>query len=238
MSEKNKKIESLNLNAVSSREEAEKFDQLLVQYSKEFAKIEHPPFLSLANCWERIQKEEQAGRLFTSVFDIKLTLVLLNYDAVEISTSYNSMKKTSDAKLSIVNQPLNSFFARVDLHRSANAYILRYRAMFDKLMGLLILMHSPEDYNRFLKSRSGRKEFKKIVSNYPKIFPIESIDNLFKSITIFDNGYRTSEAHHAGKLRKYSFSFDPKETDYFGKLQLDSWNYLMEILRSIDKNIG
>ena len=238
MSDKSEKKENLNINTVNSKEEARQFDELLNEYSKKSARIVHPPFLSLANCWERIQNVEQAGRIFTAVFDIKLTLVLLNYDAVEITTAYNIMKKGADEKQPIVGQPLDTFFARVDLHRSANAYILRYRAIFDKLMGLLVLMHSPDDYQRFLKAKSRRKEFKKIAYKHSRIFPAESIKNLFKSITIFDNGYRTSEAHHAGKLRKYSFSFDPKEAEYFGKLQLDSWNYLMAILRSIDANIG
>ena len=73
---------------------------------------------------------------------------------------------------------------------------------------------------------------------HPHIFPEDCVNNLFKSITIFDDGYRTSEAHNAGTLWKYSFSFDSKGAEYFGKLQLDSWNYLMSILLSIDTNIG
>jgi len=238
MSSNDNQKENVNINAVNSIEEANKFDELLIEYSKKYSNIKHPSYLSLANCWERIQGHAQAGRLFTAVFDIKLTFVLLNYDAVEIASAYSIIKKDTAEKESIVGQSTDTFFARVNLHRSANAYILRYRAMFDKLMGLMVLMHSPEDYQTFLKAKSRRKEFKRIAYKHPHIFPPDSIENLFKSITIFDNGYRTSEAHHSGKLRKYSFSFDPKEAEYFGKLQLDSWNYLIDIIRSIDRNIG
>jgi hypothetical protein len=229
--------EHKNLKAINSIEEARKFDELLVEYSKKHA-IEHPSYLSLENCWERIQKLDNAGQIFTSVFDIKLSLVLLNYDIVEISDSEFKTREGADGKVTIFNQPINSFFARVNLHRSANAYILRYRAVFDKLMGLMVLIYSPKNYKKFLCAASRKKEFKIIASNYPKIFPIESISNLFKSISMFDDFYRTPEAHYSGKLRKYTFSFDKNGSEYFGKLQIDSWNYLISVIREIDKNIG
>ena len=237
MNSKSRKKENSNVNAVNSIDEAVKFDELLIEYSKKHA-IEHPSYLSLANCWERIKNVEQGGKIFSSVFDIKLTFVLLNYDTVEIEKAYSNMKKSFDIALPIVSQPLENFFARADLHRSANSYIFRYRAIFDKLMGLIVLLHAPDNYKMFLEAPSRKNEFKKIALKLPSIFTEDSVNNLIKSITIFDDGYRTSEAHYSGRLRKYSFNFDDKSAEYFGKLQLDSWNYLIDVIRKIDTNIG
>jgi hypothetical protein len=106
-------------------------------------------------------------------------------------------------------------------------------------MGLMVLLHSPDDYKDYIRAQSRKEKLTKIVARHPNLFPKESVSNLFQSLKMFDENYRTSEVHAAGKLRKYTFSTNPDADRYFGFLTVDVWNYFIHSVRNIDAiNVG
>ncbi len=239
MDEKSKNIKPI-INAINNRDDAKKMDELLLQYSQKFSRMKHPDYLPLQKWWDKVQDNTEAGRIFSSVFDIKLSIVLLNYDTIEVSTAWHKVQKASAVdKTPILDQAIDIFYERVHLHRAANAYIIRYRALFDKLMGLMVLLHSADDYKDYIRAKSRKEKFTKIVAMHPNLFPKDSVDNLFTSLKMFDENYRTSEVHASGKLRKYTFSNNSDADRYFGFLTIDVWNFFIHSVRMIDAiNVG
>jgi hypothetical protein len=130
------------------------------------------------------------------------------------------------------------FFARIDFHRVCSSFILRYRALWDKIMGFLVLTFIPQKYKDYENAKSRKRTFKKIVNTL-----IESdtekhrVFNIFAEEIIpilegFDNVYRTPEAHGTGVLRKWSFSNLSFQDDPSFDLILDYWNFL--VLKIVD----
>lgn len=79
--------------------------------------------------------------------------------------------------------------------------------MWDKLMGLIILIYAPGDYDAFSNAKSKKRTFTKIAQKHG-FAESGFLTNLNELLTRFDNTFRTSEAHGTGTLRKYSFSME------------------------------
>jgi hypothetical protein len=225
------------INTINNREDAKRMDELLLEYSQKHVKMKHPNYLPLEKWWDKVQGNAEAGRIFCAVFDIKLQMVMLNYDTIEVSTAWHKIQKAAkETSEPILSQSVDLFYERMNLHRAANGYIFRFRALFDKFMGLIVLLHCPQDYLKFLSAGSKKDGFPKIVAQHPELFPEQSVKNLIESLKIFDNGYRTAEVHGSGKLRKYTFSTNPDADRYFGELTVDVWNYFIGTAKMLDKN--
>jgi hypothetical protein len=88
-----------------------------------------------------------------------------------------------------------------------SSFVLRYRALWDKVLGLLVLLTAPRDYDRFASAKSRKKSFKRIVeTSVPALQPIVG---LLVELQRFDDHFRTAEAHGSGTLRKWTFSMHP-----------------------------
>lgn len=123
------------------------------------------------------------------------------------------------------------FFGKMDIHRFASAFILRYRAIWDKIMGFLLLLFSPEDYGGFSNSKSKKKAFRTAASKVRDI-PDEFVTDLLLALEKFDNVFRTPEAHGTGAFRKWSLTMEGFE----GNPMLDLigyWNFLNQSLLAI-----
>jgi hypothetical protein len=121
----------------------------------------------------------------------------------------------------------------MDIHRFNTSFVLRYRALWDKVMGLLVLMDAPQYYDQFMKAGSRKKEFIKI-AKAQKICEEVFIDELVDLLTTFDNKFRTSEAHGAGVLRKYSFLMESMIDNPQGDL-VNYWNRLNQFIANYGK---
>ena len=123
------------------------------------------------------------------------------------------------------------------LHKNIDI-ALRYRAFYDKFMGILVLALCPDDYDSFIKADSRKKEFgKKMVGHLDS----SSIKSLIASISHLDDTFRTPEVHQTGRMRKWVLSsqdlFLDNEFDLLGYmndiLNLSIW--LDELIETIDR---
>jgi hypothetical protein len=126
----------------------------------------------------------------------------------------------------------------MDIHQASSSYILRYRSLWDKIMGFLVLFFVPEDYDDFVSARSRKKAFRKIVENDQ--FIAEKMNTILNQpyikvldeIERFDGIYRTPEAHGTGALRKWSLSMQSMIDNPSGDL-IGYWNIINQIIANI-----
>lgn len=191
---------------LNTREEVARFEQLLDDYvsSKADFSLDH---ISLVTAYDKLQTRSDGGRIFTALLDIQINFLLLYIDRNTVGQIWAAL--FSKGKLeggSVLDSP-EKFFGKMDIHHFNTAYILRYRAIWDKLMGLIILIEAPDDYDSFSQAKSKRRTFAKIAekcrfSEAPLLADLDDV------LTRFDNKFRTSEMHGTGVLRKYSFAME------------------------------
>lgn len=184
------------------REETVRFERLLDEYRQRRGL--HPyRHLPLAHAHEVLVEHPEGGRLFVSLFDIQLSRTFLNEDLNIITDVLNrDIHKRRSSDQSILAD--SDFFAeRVELHRACTNFVLRYRALWDKIMGVLILLLCSKEYNKFWHERSRLQAFGKIMRK-TKALPEAECKKIEKCVTDFNNRFRTAEAHGPGILRKWS----------------------------------
>lgn len=184
-------------------EETVRFERLLDEYRQRRGL--HPyRHLPLAQAHKVLFDHPEGGRLFVSLFDIQLSRTFLNEDLNAISDVLNrDIRERRSSDQSILVDP--DFFAeRVDLHRACTNFVLRYRALWDKIMGVLILLLlSSKEYDKFCGEPSRLKKFGKIMRR-TNALPEDECQKIEKCVTDFNNRFRTAEAHGSGILRKWS----------------------------------
>lgn len=126
-----------------------------------------------------------------------------------------------------------NFFGKMEIQRYSTTFVLKFRALFDKIMGFIILMFAPAEYEAFAKARRKRNSFAKIARNIPQV-PKELVEQIGEILTRFDNTFRTAEAHGTGVLRKWVFLMDSHWTNSQGEL-MDYWNVLVNLMVNIGK---
>lgn len=93
--------------------------------------------------------------------------------------------------------------SKVRFLENINAFVLRLRALWDKLMGILVLKFCPDSYPKFTSAGSRKTEFAKLMSGHLEEASINSIIDL---VTILDEKFRTAEAHSSGTIRNWIFT--------------------------------
>lgn len=188
---------------LKNSEEAVRFERHLAAYRER--RCLHPySHLPLAQAHKVLVDDPQEARLLVSLFDIQLSRTFLNEDLNIISDVLNrDICERRSSEQSILAD-LNFFAERVDLHRACTNFVLRYRALWDKVMGVLILLLCPNEYDKFCKASSRLKAFGKIMRSTSALSEDECI-KIKKCITGFSDRFRTAEAHGSGVLRKWSF---------------------------------
>jgi len=191
---------------LNSREEIVRFEELLDGYAT--AKAQFPlKHISLTSAYDHLLSRPDGGRIFSALLDIQINFFLLYLDSHSVGATWNGL--FSKGKLeggSVLDSPAK-FFGKMDIHRFNTAYVLRYRAIWDKLMGLIVLIYASQDYDSFIHAKSKKRTFAKIAEKH-KFADAQFIANLNDLLTRFDNTFRTSEAHGTGVLRKYSFTME------------------------------
>jgi len=216
---------------LKNREEVSKFEMVLQSYCSKY-KCELP-HISLENAHDFLQHSEHGGRIFSALLDIKLNFIIVLQDMHEAGAIWNNNFSKDKIKEVSILDIKELFIAKMEIHRFNSNFILRYRAVWDKIMGLLILLLSPEKYDSFCKSKSKKKSFKKITLE-SKSLSEEFITNILKSLENFDNKFRTAEAHGTGSLRKWSFNMDEMSESPLLEL-LGYWNLLNDTIHTIGK---
>lgn len=215
---------------LETREDVERFETLMVQYSEARSQtaLNHIPLL---RAWDQLHHRDDGGRVFTALLDIYLNLHMVHLDLTSLGRTWNSNFSKGLLEGGSVLDSNAKFFGKMDIHRFASAIILRYRAMWDKIMGFLLLLFSPEDYEGFSKSKSKKKAFRTAAAKVGDI-PDEFVTGLLAALKKFDDAFRTPEAHGTGALRKWSLTMEGFE----GNPMLDligHWNFLNQTLLAL-----
>lgn len=181
---------------------------------------------SLVEAFAVLQGDPDGARIFAALTDIRISLALLMCDSFSLG---REMNKTMPQVLAKAGQlPESQAFAiRMEIHAHANSFILRFRSLWDKFMGLLLLRFAPQDYQRFASSKSKKAAFRKIMAQH-QIMPDGFVSTAEGLIQKFDDTHRTAEAHGTGTLRKSSLSWND-HTESPSVALLGYWNFLNDI---------
>jgi len=220
--------------SLGNREEVVRFEKFLFQYAEykaQFA-LKH---ISLVDAYDQLKTREDGGRIFTAILDVQINFILVCLDFNMVGAIWNGSFSKGKLEGGSILDSEEKFFGKMEIHRYSTSYILRYRALWDKLLGLLILIESPEDYEEFIGSRSKNKSFRKI-ANRNKNIPCDVVQSLEAILTNFDDKFRTAEAHGTGLLRKYSFTMESMANTPQIEL-IRYWNFLNEIITKLGETL-
>ena len=225
--------ETLNQSfSLNNRDEVIKFEAFADAYAKE--KILFPiKHISLIDAYDQCQNRENGARLFTALLDIYINFLMLWSDQMSASRACGDGMATDTLESGSIFDSEIKFFRKMELHKYHTSFIFRYRALWDKGMGVSVLFFVPDEYENFIKAKSRRRKFKKIFSSN-KFFPNEFVTYLDEHLNDFENKLRTPEAHGTGALRKRSFAMQPIEENpllEFGGY----WNFINLYIIAIGK---
>lgn len=203
-----------------------RFERCLDEYVNAKTKGAAVTHFSLVEAFAELQGDPDSGRIFAALTDIRISLALLLCDSIALGREMNKTMPQVLAKSGQLTES-QTFEIRMDIHAHANSFILRFRSLWDKFMGLLVLRFAPQEYERFASSKSKKAAFRKIMSQHP-IMPDGFVLTVEGLIQKFDDTHRTAEAHGTGSLRKSSFSWEA-HTESPPMALLGYWNLVNEI---------
>src|SRR5262245_30356055 len=91
--------------------------------------------IDLSRAWVVCGKLKEPGRLRAALLDLQLHSVVMNIELLAISQAiHSSSPAAGDWKDSA------SFSVRLQLFQHATSFVMRYRAAWDKLMGIFLLL--------------------------------------------------------------------------------------------------
>lgn len=215
---------------IKTREDVEYFERSFYAYLETnggFA-IQH---ISLLRTYDALQCNPQGGRIFSAVLDISINLGLIWCDLTEMGRCLNKIIQESDANTNQIKFIDGSFDLRMKLHRHTSAYIYRYRSLWDKIMGLLVLVLAHNEYEKFSKAQSKKKAFAKIGKSYT-LLPSKTVEDIQSILQKFDDKFRTGEVHGTGSLRKVSFIWAEIEKSHQTEF-IEYWNLLNHVAHII-----
>ena len=192
--------------SLKNREEVQAFEKLLNEYVRQQAQFELS-HISLIDVYDILQPREDGGKVFTAILDITINFMLLYCDSHKVGATWNQLFSKGKLEGGSVLDSQEKFSGKMEIHRFNSSFVLRYRALWDKLMGFFVLYYSPEQYDKFCKSKSRKKCFRTLSKDIPQLSDefVQIVEGL---LTKFDNKFRTPEAHGTGTLRKYSFTME------------------------------
>lgn len=224
------------IELIQTEEEAIKLTKQLMAYSRRYTGAELD-FINIVNAFNKLAPHGNHGsRLFAALIDLKFNFTLLLIDSFNSGAIWNAQNAISFSEEKDILENYELFEKRFDIHKHDANYIPRYRAIWDKIMGILLLFASEEVYEKYNSSKSRKKAFRTLSKNV-EFLTDEFVENVLKHMQDFDDSFRTGEMHRFGSLRKYSFLKSPHDKREYILLK-NSWNYLLGILTEIDRLIA
>jgi len=200
---------------INSKQSAEAFERRLKDFCA--ARGIYVDSFGLGDAYTILTSPTFEPRCFGAYLDLLLQDIALQQDINTICemTNIENANRNADG---FTDDRMERYIA------SSNA-AHRIRAMWDKIMGLVILLEHPESYPGFVDGKSKLSVFKKINEQCIKIYKQESeeiasyltgnLNRIVDNINLISNNYRTSEAHSVGRLSKWAFARQVDEDDPF-----------------------
>lgn len=226
---------------INSCDEAERFSQLLNRFCKVNNLGSGLPKDYLQRLYKICQTHENGDRIFNAIVDLELNFVFMAKNFFQSAGIWNERFSPGKLKGGSILEDFMKFQGKLNILEGLSSFSFRSRAFWDKYMGILVLIYSPTNYDKFSKAKSRKKKFKSLASewnnfsnsiqnsliqtmqgsiNYNelkeihakgRLFPYPFLDIFFSIIDHLDNQYRTPEAHGTGSIRKWSLSMLPLE---------------------------
>ncbi|MBD2095848.1 hypothetical protein H6F90_11880 [Trichocoleus sp. FACHB-591] len=212
---------------LETREEVELFERRLNEYMISTVGTSTWP-ISLVTAYDQMQGRNDLGHVFAALIDLYLSFILVSADSMKIAGIWNEISSKGNLESGSALDSPEIFFGKMEVHRYSTSYVLRYRALWDKIMGFLVRLLAPDQYDKFFSAKSRKKEFKNIALKIQEI-PDELVEQISVFVTLFDDSFRTAEAHGTGTLRKYSFLMEPVQENPQIQL-LGYWNFVNEMV--------
>lgn len=159
---------------------------------------------------------ENGAKLFAAILDLKITIAFLFIDAIRYAPDFNALNRKDGLNIledeTLFNKKIKMLHHNIDL-------AIRYRAFYDKFMGLTVMLLNPSKYGEYNNTKSSRKKiFPSLVKGF---LDEESISILIEQVTYLDDKYRTPEVHKTGSMRTWVLT----SQDLFLDKQLNLMNY-------------
>ena len=163
--------------SINSVEEAEQFERLLQQYSRQ---IHHGFIVSdgsgrgdlLSTLYTLCQDHCYFdNRLFYAYVDLKFTYLFMYRDTGQAGGTWNSFFTPEKLQTDSILQDIQTFSAKMDILCSLTSFAMRCRAFWDKYLGLFVLLYDTENYDEFCASKSKKRKFRQIASKWDSISP-------------------------------------------------------------------
>jgi len=192
----------------------------LDEHLREYARTLQAPLLahlSLERVFTVASASPERGRICSYCVEIQIHVLFLQSDLANIARARETLGMAGEA-----------FATRADLLRANSDFVLRYRALWDKLMGFIVLLTNPAEFQSFAEAKSRKKAFLGIVERKGN-FPTPLAGRIGAVIDRFDGQFRTAEAHGSGSARKLASSdldgWDSPQSDLFW-----AWNEMNTVL--------
>jgi hypothetical protein len=181
--------------------------------------------------YKHLQPYSNGGRIFSSLVDLRFNVTALEHELGRIGRIVNEQRQKRSANPGPLLGNEELFLERLALLEANTAYILRYRAILDKIMAIMVLLVAPLEYDNFMGARSRRRSFVKIAERSSQLSS-QLVEHVVETIDAFDSKYRTAEAHGTGSARFWTFLDEEDDDDAEGP-QTDmfwAWNSLHPLL--------
>lgn len=205
--------------SLHDRQEVVKFSELLESFVEEES---HLPFhsIKLPRWFDKCQRIEGDGRLFAAIQDLKITVAFLFIDFIKSCPDSKSINRQDNPD---VLSDADLFRKKMKMMHELIDMAIRFRAFYDKFMGVQVLLFCPERYNSYISAKSRKNVFREMMKEY---IASDSLDSLFDSINHLDERFRTPEVHQAGSMRKWVLS----SQDYFIDNYVDLTGYFNNVI--------
>lgn len=215
---------------LSTRDEVEKFNDRLYEYMRKYT---NPPFSypDLLNAYDYCNQLCNDNRkLFAAIVDLRITASFLFIDTNRVGVGINRQSVVSNEDV-LNNQ--DYFDAKFSLLHENIDMVIRCRTLYDKLMGVMILLCAPTSYNDFIGAKSRKKAFGNIAKSFMNE---DTLSEFVLEVSRLDDCYRTAEVHQTGSMRTWIFLSDsPFHEKEMGVIAC--WNKMSGWLSWLDKRI-
>ena len=220
----NPELETAQKFVLHNREEVTSFETML---NKHVETETHLPFrsLNLTRAFDYCMSLKEDGpKLFAALLDLKITIAFLFIDGIKYAPDFKALNRKDRANIledeALFNKKMKMLHHNIDL-------AIRYRAFYDKFMGVTVMLLNPSKYEVYNNARSRKKVFPNLVKG---LLDDESISTLIEQVTYLDENYRTPEVHQTGSMRTWVLT----SQDLFLDKQLNLINYFNWVLRYAD----
>lgn len=196
---------------ISTKEEADKFEEYLHAVHDKRLECPGKIIFGLGNIFDVCHsfKKEYGSRIFMAILDLAISQTNCTCELDDCIRIWNNYFPANNIYGNTVQSSIlesQSFFeGKLFFQRYLNSFVFKFRAHWDKIMGLYFLVWKYDLYQKFIQARKKKKMFLDNFEGHPMVDQ-EVVGYVKNELTLFDEDFRTHEAHGTGRLRKYAFT--------------------------------